>query len=133
MLEHDAVRHPVGHIDADTRDSEPVEGAARSVSEPSVGGGASVVVDESALVTGAVVEGDVVAGDVVAGDVVAGDVVTGDVVPEPEPERAVVVVAPADVVGAAVVGAAVVATDVVVVPVEGLRAMNVNASASVSV
>lgn len=128
MLEHDAVRHPVGHIDADTRDSEPVEGAARSVSEPSVGGGASVVVDESALVTGAVVEGDVV-----AGDVVAGDVVTGDVVPEPEPERAVVVVAPADVVGAAVVGAAVVATDVVVVPVEGLRAMNVNASASVSV
>ena len=114
MLEHDAVRQPVGHIAADTRDSEPVDGAARRVSDPSCGGGASVVL--------------------VSGDVVPGEVVPGEVVPVLP--RIVVVVTPTELVGAAVVGAAVVGVpgaDVVVVPFDVLRAMNVKASASVSV
>jgi len=115
LLEHEAVRHPAGHEAADTRDSEPVLGTARSLSDPSVGGTATVVVVAAT--------GDVVAGDVVAGDVVAGDVPPGAVVPV---ARVVVVVAPTAVV-------LVVFAVVVVVVVDVLRAMKVKASASVSV
>jgi len=89
-----------------------VLGAARSFSEPSVGGTATVVVVAAT-------------GDVVTGDVVTGDVVTGDVVVPVA--RVVVVVAPTAVV--LVVFAAV----VVVVVVDVLPAMKVKASASVSV
>lgn len=115
LLEHDAVRHPAGHVAADIRASEPVLGTARSFSDPSVGGTATVVV--AAI-------GDVVAGDVVTGDVVAGDVPPGAVVPV---ARVVVVVTPTAVV------VVVFAVVVVVVLVDVLRAMKVKASASVSV
>lgn len=107
LLEHDAVRHPVGQAAADTRASEPVLGAARSFSDPSVGGAETVVV------VGAI------------GIVVAGDVAPGAVVPV---ARVVVVVAPTAVV-LGVLGMLV----VVVVVVDVLRAAKVKASASVSV